>query len=97
MRWSWLLVGGRLELVYLVDGVLHRLAIQRPDVGVRLHPVMTDALLAARDVEKFEVQRLVPLPVHAQFGKSMVESCPVRAFGVGQSAVDIENEGLKGG
>jgi hypothetical protein len=43
------------------------------------------------------VQRLVPYPVHAHLGKCMVERGQVRAFGVGQGAVDIKNQGLKGG
>jgi hypothetical protein len=37
------------------------------------------------------------VPVHAQFGKRVVERRTVRAFGVGQGAIDIENQGLKGG
>ena len=37
------------------------------------------------------------MPIHAQFGESMVERRPVRLFRVGQGAVDIEDEGLKGG
>jgi hypothetical protein len=89
-------VGGGLELVNAIDRVLHGLAVERPDVGVRLLPVVLDALLAARDAEQFGVERLVPVPVHAQFGERLVERGTVRVLGVGQRAIDIENQGLQG-
>jgi hypothetical protein len=58
--------------------------------------VVTDALLAAGDGEQFAVQRLVPVPVQAVLGEGGVESGAMAvALGVGQRAVDVEDQGVQ--
>ena len=51
-----------------------------------------DAFLAAGDPQQVLVDGPVPLPVETVAGEGMVEGLPMQLFGLGQGAVDIEDQ-----
>ena len=54
---------------------------------------MQDALLAAGDGEQLAVERLVPVPVEAGLAEGGIEGRAMAvALGVGERAVDVENQ-----
>ena len=55
---------------------------------------VADALLAARDLEQAGVERAVPRPGEPGLGEGLVERPAVRLLGLGEGAVDIEDEGF---
>jgi hypothetical protein len=65
----------------------------------RVHhvPVMGDAFLAAGDLQQPGVQRFIPVPVQAGLREGLVECGAVGALGIGQGAVDVEDQGLQHG
>jgi hypothetical protein len=82
--------------------------MQFPDarIGIRLLQELrrvaraeeADALLAAGHLQQFAVERLVPVPGQAGLGKGGVEGRAMAvALGIGQRAIDIEDQGLQHG
>ena len=66
------------------------------EVGRAACGVVADAFLAAGDGEQLAVQGLVPVPVQPEIGEGVVERRAMAvALGVGQRAVDIENQCLQ--
>jgi len=46
------------------------------------------------NLEQLVIQRDVPVPVQAAFCEGLVERFAVSVFGVGERAVDVENNGF---
>jgi hypothetical protein len=57
-----------------------------------------DALLAAGHLQQFAIQGLVPVPGQARPGKGGIEGGTMAvALGIGQRAIDVEDQGLQHG
>jgi L-ascorbate metabolism protein UlaG (beta-lactamase superfamily) len=64
------------------------------EARVEVLQVVADAFLAAGHGQQLVVQRHVPVPGQAAFGKGPVEGDTVGVFGVGQGAVHVKDDGL---
>src|SRR5450631_4813514 len=64
---------------------------QRPR---RFSPLIksANAFLAAGDAQKVLVDRASPMPIHSGSRKGLVERLPVQLFGLGERAIDIEDQ-----
>ena len=75
----------------------HMLALRlRRGVGDVMPQIVRDALLAACHLQQAAVGALVPFPVQPRLPECAIERHTVKiAFGVGQRAVDIEDQCLQ--
>ena len=80
-----------------VQGFDPRLGTHVPqELAIMAFGIEAHALLAAGDRQQFAVERRVPVPVQAGFGKGRVEGGAMAvAFGIGQRAVHIKNQGFQ--
>ena len=53
---------------------------------------MGEALLAAHHGEQLGVERRVPVPGQAELPEGAVERLPMQVLGLGQRAVDVEDQ-----
>jgi hypothetical protein len=74
-------------------------AVKIADVAVQQRPARfpqlierANALLAAGDAQKVLVDRLPPVPIHSGSREGLIERLPVQLFGLGERAIDIEDE-----
>src|ERR1700690_3687407 len=75
---------------------LHRGHFLRRHVTAHVPPVMRYTLLPTGDLEQARVKRLVPVPVQAHLGKGLIKRRAMDALGVGERAIDVEDQGAQG-
>ena len=88
-------ISGGFDGMQSVKRVSQCTAIDIFHVRVLLHPIVTHAFFATRNIQQFGVERHVPMPIQAFFSKGLVEGSQVHHLGVCQCSIDIKNQRFK--